>query len=717
METEAVRKQLKAAVKPIRQEATIHTDSTLHERITKGFGAIPNPRSVPEAERLRLESEVTELVFRTNAQKLQADLSRKVELKIKEFPSKEVLKRLQSASFDAWNFEIQLILGTIRELYDQEVAKYGAETTDKVDWEYLRTQSSSSLFQNIKDVECVKLAEFVIQQVSINIDSQPLSANISDTDREMKVRMDQVAEETIQWVQGAAGATGLPEFVILRIRADVKAAFALKQLMPGEGNIQAIIARVMAEQIEAFRPEETRYSTWDWPLKQCVYTAWVQQTPLCGRNVIRNFEILLGTSQADVLSAEEMNCYSDNYKSSLTLEWKCYLAVAMLMAAVGAAGRDLAGSTFQVEYNAAIREAFTQVMKQFLWSLNTAYFVNSAELSIVPLLSSEAPLLSHIPADEILQVASLGSYEYQAQLNRGRANTLLLQTTNYFISFFNSDPAVTHQPVTFNFQPLAPVTTCATTLAISGWISKGESPAELWAGLKGGACTGNILNFSWEAGSVWNNLMQSVGAGTSSCIGLVASNIAIKSVTTMGKLFVPAVVGSPVGVGIGVATALFTVATWPIDFKNACSRAKFAGIQLARIIHQQGFGQNPVNLIAYSLGCRVTYHCLKELSRLSNGQPFIHNVLLMGGAAKNDSEKWRKALGCVCGRAINVYCEQDWVLIGMYKPLMLREPAPIGLGPIRLEKVENVDATSYVTGHLNYRDKLPEILLKIGIQP
>ena len=565
METEAVRKQLKAAVKPIRQEATIHTDSTLHERITKGFGAILNPISVPEEDRLRLESEVTELVFRTNAQKLQTDLSSKAELKIVEFPSKEVLKRLQSSALDAWMCEIDLILGAIRELYDQEVAKYGAETTDKVDWEYLRTQYSSALFQNIKDVECVKLAEFVIQQVSINIDSLPLRADIADTNREMKVRMDQVAEETIQWVQGALGATRLPEYLILRIRANVNTAF-FEKLRQDELENQNIIARVMEVQREAFRPVETRYSTWDLPLKQCVYTAWVQQTPLCGENVIHNFEILLGTSQAQVLSAEEMKIEREKYKSSLTLEEKCYLAVAMLMAAIGAGGGNVADGTIEVMYTAAIREALTQVMKQFLRSLNPAYFVNSAELSIVPLLSSEAPLLSHPPAEAILQVASLGSYEYQAQLNRGRANTLLLQTTNYFISFFNSDPAITHQPVTFNFQPLAPVTTCATTLAISGWISKGESPAELWAGLKGGACTGNILNFSWEAGSVWNNLMQSVGAGTSSCIGLVASNIAIKSVTTMGKLFVPAVVGSPVGVGIGVATALFTVANWPIDF-------------------------------------------------------------------------------------------------------------------------------------------------------
>ena len=715
MEKKAVLKQLKEAVRPLLQEATIHTDSTLHERITKGFGAIPNPISVPEEDRLRLESEVTELVFRKNAQKLQADLSSKAELKIAEFPSKEVLKRLQSSTLDAWMCEIDLILGAISELYDQEVAKYGAETTDKVDWEYLRTQSSSSLFQNIKDVECVKLAEFVIQQVSINIDSLPLRADIADTNREMRVRMDQVAEETIQWVQGALGATRLPEYLILRIRANVNTAFCEK-LRQDELENQNIIARVMEVQREAFRPVETRYSTWDLPLKQYVYTAWVQQTPLCGENVIHNFEILLGTSQAQVLSAEEMNCYSDNYKSSLTLEEKCYLAVAMLMVAIGAGGGNVADGTIEVMYTAAIREALTQVMKQFLRSLNPAYFVNSAELSIVPLLSSEAPLLSHPPAEAILQVAALGAEEYQAQLDRSWTSTLLLKVAGSFRPL-TTDPADTHQPVTVSFEPLAPVATCATTVAISGWISKGDSPQKLWAGLKGGACTGNILNFTWEAGSVWNNLMQSVGAGTSSCIGLVASNIAIKSVTTMGKLFVPAVVGSPVGVGIGVVTALFTVATWPIDFKNACSRAKFAGIQLARIIHQQGFGQNPVNLIAYSLGCRVTYHCLKELSRLSNGQPFIHNVLLMGGAAKNDSEKWRKALGCVCGRAINVYCEQDWVLIGMYKPLMLREPAPIGLGPIRLEKFENVDATSYVTGHLEFRNKLPEILLKTGIQP
>lgn len=714
-ETETLRKDLKTAVQALRQEATIHTDSTLHTRIRECLGTVPNPRSVPEADRIKLEREVSELVFRTNAQKLLAKLSTKAEEKIATFPSKEMSVRLKNDSFDTWMYEIELVLGTIRELFDQELGNYGAETTVYVVWEDFCEQCLSTLLQNISHVKCFERAESAIEEVISNIKQQPFSPNIMESDRETHLAMNNTAEYAIQQAKVAARATNLPGCLILRIRETVKAVFSQKQMVQGEEGFQALIVGVMMQQKESFRTGYAPYN-WDRDLTRFVYTAWDQQKSHCGDYAMRQLEQLQGISQADLMSDEEMRDNSEKNKSHLTLEWKCYLAVAMLVAAIGDVRSVIAGLPTPVVYTAATREAFTQVISLFLWSLNPAYFVNAAEICVASLFLPEFPLLSHIPAAAFLEPYKYGFEEYLNQLQRTTTENFWRRVGGYFTSFFTNNPTATHLPVTFDFQPVSPATTCATTVAISGWISKGEDPADLWAGLKGTAFTGNILNFSWEAGNMWVSAFKSIGVGAGACAVVATGNILIKSLSIVGKLFVPAVVGNPVGAGIASLTSVFTVASWPVDFKISCIHTQFAGRQLARVIYNQGFGQNPTNIIAYSLGCRVAYHCLKELTKLSKGK-FIHNVLLMGGAAKNDTEKWRKALGCVSGRVINVYSEGDWILKAFYKPLMCLQPEPIGLGPIRLERVENVDATNYVGGHLSYRDKLPEILIRTGFQP
>lgn len=70
----------------------------------------------------------------------------------------------------------------------------------------------------------------------------------------------------------------------------------------------------------------------------------------------------------------------------------------------------------------------------------------------------------------------------------------------------------------------------------------------------------------------------------------------------------------------------------------------------------------------------------------------------------------------MCGRAINVYSQQDSVLFWLYQTVMFQQQAPIGLGPIRGGRFENMDATSYVGGHMKHREQLTETLIRARLQ-
>jgi hypothetical protein len=209
-----------------------------------------------------------------------------------------------------------------------------------------------------------------------------------------------------------------------------------------------------------------------------------------------------------------------------------------------------------------------------------------------------------------------------------------------------------------------------------------------------------------------------MGVGAGSGAAAAVGKLALSTWRAGGKLFAPIAAGGALG-PIGIALAMFAgteAITFISDFKTGCHQAKFAGTQLARLIINQGFGQGPVNIVGFSLGCRVAYYVCKELARIAPGKHIIHNLLLLGGAAKNDPAKWDIALGCVAGRAINVYSQQDSVLYWLYQVVMFHQPAPIGLGPIRSDRFENFDATSYIAGHQEHRTRLSETLIRVQLQ-
>jgi len=71
-------------------------------------------------------------------------------------------------------------------------------------------------------------------------------------------------------------------------------------------------------------------------------------------------------------------------------------------------------------------------------------------------------------------------------------------------------------------------------------------------------------------------------------------------------------------------------------------------------------GNTSITLIAFSLGNRVLFECLKELASINRF--LIHDTVMLGGAAPLKIREWEIARQAVSGRMSNVYCKTDKIL-------------------------------------------------------
>lgn len=90
-------------------------------------------------------------------------------------------------------------------------------------------------------------------------------------------------------------------------------------------------------------------------------------------------------------------------------------------------------------------------------------------------------------------------------------------------------------------------------------------------------------------------------------------------------------------------------------------RAWAAGLILADSLTSRNLGVRPVTLVGYSLGARVIYSCLLELSRL-HAYGLVQNVYLFGSPVVVKKDDYMKAKSVVPGRFVNGYARNDWIL-------------------------------------------------------
>ncbi|KAF9926320.1 hypothetical protein FBU30_004087 [Linnemannia zychae] len=146
----------------------------------------------------------------------------------------------------------------------------------------------------------------------------------------------------------------------------------------------------------------------------------------------------------------------------------------------------------------------------------------------------------------------------------------------------------------------------------------------------------------------------------------------------------------------------------------AMDRARKSGYVLADILMERVQGNRPTTLIGYSTGAVVIWECLLELAKRKE-HGLINSVVLLGAPIKTDMvEKWSEASSVVSHRFINGYSKKDVVLASIYR-LHAMGLDVAGLQPVEaVSRIENVDLTDIVGGHLEYRENLNMIISLLG---
>ncbi|URE45192.1 transmembrane and coiled-coil domain-containing protein [Musa troglodytarum] len=177
------------------------------------------------------------------------------------------------------------------------------------------------------------------------------------------------------------------------------------------------------------------------------------------------------------------------------------------------------------------------------------------------------------------------------------------------------------------------------------------------------------------------------------------------------------------GAMMTVLGTLVTAVSWPttllsatkfIDSKwsIAIDRSNKAGKLLAEALLKGLQGNRPVTLIGFSLGARVIFKCLEELSKSGNNEGLVERVFLLGAPISVSGENWEGARKIVAGRFVNVFSTNDWILGITFRASMLTHGLA-GIQNVNVPGIENVDVTDIISGHSSYLCAAQEILQQL----
>lgn len=91
------------------------------------------------------------------------------------------------------------------------------------------------------------------------------------------------------------------------------------------------------------------------------------------------------------------------------------------------------------------------------------------------------------------------------------------------------------------------------------------------------------------------------------------------------------------------------------------ARADMAGLILADSLIDRNLGVRPITLVGFSLGSRVIFSCLRELSK-KGAVGIIQNVYMFGSPVVVNKDQYIRARSVVSGRFVNGYATNDWIL-------------------------------------------------------
>ncbi|XP_035295358.1 transmembrane and coiled-coil domain-containing protein 4 isoform X3 [Cricetulus griseus] len=273
----------------------------------------------------------------------------------------------------------------------------------------------------------------------------------------------------------------------------------------------------------------------------------------------------------------------------------------------------------------------------------------------------------------------------------------------------------------FMFLPLTEGRQLHITIAITGWLGSGiyRTFSAPWTAL---ARSQEQYCLAWEAKYLMElgNALETILSGLANMVAQEALKYTVLS---------------------GIVAAL----TWPASLLSVANvidnpwgvclhRSAEVGKHLAHILLSRQQGRRPVTLIGFSLGARVIYFCLQEMAQEEGPsvawntdrlcwalspdcQGIIEDVVLLGAPVEGDPKYWEPFRKVVSGRIVNGYCRGDWLLSFVYRTSSVQLRVA-GLQPVLLQdrRMENVDLSSVVNGHLDYAKQMDVILKTVGIR-
>jgi hypothetical protein len=87
----------------------------------------------------------------------------------------------------------------------------------------------------------------------------------------------------------------------------------------------------------------------------------------------------------------------------------------------------------------------------------------------------------------------------------------------------------------------------------------------------------------------------------------------------------------------------------------------------------------------------------------------VEHAVLLGTPVPVALDEWKNIRKVVAGRLINGYSENDWMLAIMYRYQGWSLDSA-GIGPVGVLGVENVNLSSIIGGHLEYKNKMASVL-------
>ena len=183
----------------------------------------------------------------------------------------------------------------------------------------------------------------------------------------------------------------------------------------------------------------------------------------------------------------------------------------------------------------------------------------------------------------------------------------------------------------------------------------------------------------------------------------------------------------------------------------AMERADRAGVELAKSLIDSTAGHRPVILTGFSMGARVIYSCLKELTKhqeiweahqqkkklppssrrkhnssadssgddklqyIREPASIVEDAILMGTPNHVSLKSWDACRRVVAGRLINCYSRKDLILSVMFQMKRFQGILrPVcGTSPVVICGVENYDVTDLVSAHTDYCLVSGEILKRV----